>query len=85
MSDTPARPRDNVVFLGPSEHYTPMQALQDALLRQQHGDNPLVDVLMIGIDSNGQFTVQSSHMSREWSLWLALEFQDYIRKTGRYA
>lgn len=82
MSD--ARPRSNVVYLGASEHYTPMQVLQDALNRQQHSDTPFVDVLLVGVDGNGHFTMQSSHMSREWALWLTKELEDYIRKVGRH-
>ena len=85
MSDVPARPRDNVVFLGASEFYTPEQVLQDALNRQQHSETPFKDVLLVGVDTEGVFTMQSSHMSREWALWLTLELQDYVRRVGRHA
>lgn len=82
MSDT--RPHSNVVFLGASEHYTPTQVLQDALNRQEHSDEPFTDVLLVGVNSDGEFMMQSSHMSREWALWLTKELEDYIRKVGRH-
>lgn len=84
MSDTPARKRDNVVFLGASEFYTPEQVLEDALNRQRHSDTPFADVLLVGVDGSGEFSMQSSHMSREWALWLTHELQDYIRRVGRH-
>lgn len=75
-----ARPRANVSYIGPSDHFTPTQALDDA---RQFADQ-IRDVLILGLDQEGEIFMRSSHMSREWALWLMLEMQDYIREVGRY-
>lgn len=45
----------------------------------------LEDVLVFGFTKDGELYLRSSHMKREWSLWLALEMVDYIRKVGRHS
>jgi hypothetical protein len=56
---------NNVVPLPASTTLTPEQALASA------AGLCLKDVLIIGYDSDGDFTVRSSRMSRMDALWLA--------------
>jgi hypothetical protein len=74
----------HVVHLGPSEHYVVEQALADATNFAKSGPG-LEDVLIVGYDKDGQLFMRSSHMSREWALWLVSEMKDYIRQVGRYS
>jgi hypothetical protein len=57
------------------------QAIQHVQLEQ----DILEDVLIFGFTKDGELYLRSSHMKREWSLWLTLEMADYIRKVGRHS
>lgn len=45
----------------------------------------LQDVMVIGWQPGGEIYSISSHMSREWALWLLNELIDRTRGVGRYA
>lgn len=70
-----------VIRFPPGTNLTPEQAVQYAL----DEIDDLEDVLVLGFTKKGELYCRCSEVSREWSLWLLLEFQDYIRKVGRYA
>lgn len=73
-----------VTYLGASETHTPEQALASALNFEREGTG-YEDVLIVGLTKDGELSFNSSHISREWALWIAHELMDYIRKAGRYA
>lgn len=81
--DAKARPKAEVVYLGASTHHTVDQALSSALHFERDGVG-YEDVMIVGYDKDGELSVRSSHISREWALWLAHELMDYIRKAGRH-
>jgi hypothetical protein len=71
----------NVTRLPPSDTMTVQQAIDYV---KQEADT-LEDVIIIGYTKDKEIYLRSSHVSREWSLWLVLEMVDYIRSTGRHA
>lgn len=71
----------DVIRFPPSSNMTPREAVEYALDEV----DTLEDVVVLGFTKDGELYCRCSEVSREWSLWLMLEFQDYIRKVGRYA
>lgn len=80
--DDPRYPRARKIErLPPSSYYTVEQALE--YVRQSVPN--LKDVLVIGWCKDGGYYTVSSHMSREWALWLLHEAKDHVRQVGRYS
>jgi hypothetical protein len=77
--DTRAR---RVERLPPSSHFTVQQAMAYANKTAELGN--LKDVMIVGYRPDGEIYSISSHMSREWGLWLLHELMDNIRMVGRY-
>jgi hypothetical protein len=58
--------------------------VKDAIEFAVEEQDELTDVIVLGHRKDGTLYVRSSRISREGSLWLALELQDWVRKVGRY-
>lgn len=67
----------NVVHFPPSETMNPEQALATAAKIE------FSDVLILGYDSDGNFNILSSHMSRAESLFLVEASKEWIMARGR--
>lgn len=59
--------------------------VEQALDYVQSEKDTLEDVIIIGYTKDRELYMRSSHVSREWALWLVLEMVDYIRKVGKHA
>lgn len=79
--EKPPTRKPKVALLPPRDDMTVEQAIQHVQLEQ----DILEDVLIFGFTKDGELYLRSSHMKREWSLWLTLEMADYIRKVGRHS
>jgi hypothetical protein len=82
-NDNPDKKARKVVRLPPSSHFTVEQALAYAQQSVEAGN--LRDIMIVGFRTDGEIYSISSHMSREWALWLLHELEDYTREVGRYA
>lgn len=78
----PDRKARKVERLPPSSHFTVEQAMGYAAQTVERGN--LKDVMIVGWQTNGEIYSISSHMSREWGLWLLHELMDNIRMVGRF-
>jgi hypothetical protein len=68
---------DNVFGLPASATFNVDQALQYA----RHLN--LTDVMIIGVDQEGELTVGSSRMTRKDALWLLAKLYHYVMDDGR--
>lgn len=82
-SETPDVKARKVERLPPSSHFTVEQAM--AYANQTVAAGNLKDVMIVGWRPDGELYSISSHMSREWALWLLEELKDRTRQVGRYA
>jgi len=71
----------NIIKFPPHDKMTVEQAIDYV----KGEADTLSDVIIIGYTKDNELYLRSSHISREWSLWLVLEMVDYIRKTGRHS
>lgn len=78
----PNRKARRVERLPPSSHFTVEQAM--AYASQTVACGNLTDVMIVGYQPDGEIYSISSHMSREWGLWLLHELMDNTRMVGRY-
>lgn len=78
----PERKARRVTRLPPSSHFTVQQALD--YTQQAVNSGNIKDIMIVGWRKDGEIYSISSHMSREWALWLLHELQDYVRQVGRY-
>jgi hypothetical protein len=81
--DEPDRKARRIERLPPSSHFTVAQAL--GYVRQTVEAGNLKEIMVIGYQDDGEIYSISSHMSREWALWLLHEQMDRVRDVGRYA
>lgn len=81
-NDNPEKKARKVERLAPSSHFSPAQAI--GYVQQTINAGNLKDVLVIGWRPDGEIYSISSHMSREWALWLLHEAMDNVRQLGRY-
>lgn len=82
-ADEPDKKARRIERLPPSSHFTPAQAI--AYAQQTIDAGNLKDVMVVGWRPDGKIYSISSHMSREWALWLLHELMDNVRQVNRYS
>ncbi len=66
-----------IVELGPHENMSPLDALR--VVEREVANGEISGVLIIAEGSDGDLVLRSSHLSREWALWMAMWAVDHIR------
>lgn len=80
--EEPDRKARKVERLPPSSFFTVEQAL--GYVNQTVAEGNLKEIMVIGYKHDGGIYSISSHMAREWALWLLHEQIDNVRNVGRH-